>query len=81
MFFEHFMPPDLIAEAVDERIKWYREKLERMQSCDRSGWGAGPENSGPSSSSSSPDTDERLVVLLWFLSAAGRTRGSTPLRT
>ncbi len=42
MFFEHFMPPDLIAEAVDERIKWYREKLELMQSCDRSGWGAGP---------------------------------------
>ena len=42
MFFGHFLPPDMIAGAVDERIAWYREKLEHMQSCDRSGWGAGP---------------------------------------
>ena len=38
----HFLPPDMIANAVDERIAWYWEKLEHMQSCDRSGWGAGP---------------------------------------
>ena len=42
MFFEHFLPPDMIADAVDQRIAWYRTKLEHMQSCDRSGWGAGP---------------------------------------
>lgn len=42
VFFEHFLPPNMIAKAVDERIGWYREKLEHMQSCDRSGWGAGP---------------------------------------
>ena len=42
MFFERFLPPDMIADAVDERIAWYWEKLEHMQSCDRSGWGAGP---------------------------------------
>jgi len=42
MFFEEFLPPDMIAEAVDDRIAWYRTRLEHMQSCDRSGWGAGP---------------------------------------
>lgn len=42
MFFEHFLPPDMIAEAVDQRIAWYRTKLGHMQSCDRAGWGAGP---------------------------------------
>jgi len=42
MFFEHFLSQNLIADAVDERIEWYREKLGHMQSCDRSGWGAGP---------------------------------------
>jgi len=42
LFFEHFLPQNMIADAVDERITWYREKLEHMKSCDRSGWGAGP---------------------------------------
>lgn len=43
MFFEHFLPRTLAAAAVDERIEWYRSKLEHMCSCDRSGWGDGPE--------------------------------------
>ena len=42
LFFEHLLPPELIAEAVDERIEWYRAKLEHMQCCDRAGWGSGP---------------------------------------
>lgn len=42
IFFEHFLPPDMVAEAVDKRANWYREKLEHMQSCDRAGWPAGP---------------------------------------
>lgn len=42
MFFGHFLPPSLIAKAMDERIAWYRDKLEQLKSCDRSGWGAGP---------------------------------------
>lgn len=42
LFFEHFLPQSLVARAVDERIAWYREKLEHLRSCDRSGWGAGP---------------------------------------
>ena len=42
LFFEHFLPPALVARAVDERIAWYREKLEHLECCDRSGWGAGP---------------------------------------
>ena len=43
LFFEHFLPSDLVAEAVDGRIEWYRSKLEHMCACDRSGWSAGPE--------------------------------------
>ena len=42
LFFEHFLPRDLVAGAVDQHIEWYRAKLERMQSCDPTGWGAGP---------------------------------------
>ncbi len=42
LFFEHFLPRDLIVGAVDERIAWYRAKLEKMRCCDRSGWGTGP---------------------------------------
>lgn len=42
LFFEHVLPRDLIADAVDERIRWYRDKLEHLRCCDRSGWGAGP---------------------------------------
>lgn len=42
MFFEHFLPTDMVVNIVDERLGWYREKLEHMQCCDRSGWGAGP---------------------------------------
>ncbi len=42
LFFEHFLPHDLIVGAVDERIAWYRAKLEHMRCCDRSGWGTGP---------------------------------------
>lgn len=42
LFFEHFLPRPLIAEAIDTHVAWYRARLERMQSCDRSGWGAGP---------------------------------------
>lgn len=42
MFFEHFLPQNAVGDVLDERIVWYREKLEHMQSCDRSGWGAGP---------------------------------------
>ena len=42
LFFGHLLPPDLIAEAVDERIGWYRAKLEHLRCCDRAGWGSGP---------------------------------------
>ncbi|MDH5556077.1 MAG: PadR family transcriptional regulator [Alphaproteobacteria bacterium] len=42
IFFEHFLPPGMIEETIEERARWYREKLEHMQSCDRAGWGAGP---------------------------------------
>jgi DNA-binding PadR family transcriptional regulator len=42
VFFEHFLPQDIVAGAVDERIEWYRAKLEHMRCCDRSGWGTGP---------------------------------------
>ena len=42
VFFEHFLARDLVAGAVDERIEWYRAKLEHMRCCDRSGWGTGP---------------------------------------
>jgi DNA-binding PadR family transcriptional regulator len=42
LFFGHFLPRDLVAGAVDQQIEWYRAKLERMQCCDRTGWGTGP---------------------------------------
>ncbi len=42
LFFEHLLPRQLIAEAVDEYIDWYRARLEHIRCCDRSGWGAGP---------------------------------------
>jgi len=42
LFFEHLLPRELIAEAVDDQIEWYRSRLEHMQCCDRSGWGDGP---------------------------------------
>jgi DNA-binding PadR family transcriptional regulator len=42
LFFEHFLPRDLVAGAVDQHIDRYREKLERMRCCDRAGWGTGP---------------------------------------
>lgn len=42
LFFQHLLPPDLISGALDERIEWYREKLEHMRCCDRTGWGTGP---------------------------------------
>lgn len=42
LFFEDFLPKDMLAEIVDERIAWYRDKLGQLQDCDRSGWGAGP---------------------------------------
>jgi len=43
VFFEHFLPRDLVAEAVDERIEWYRAKLEHMRCCDRAGLDTGPD--------------------------------------
>jgi len=42
VFFEHFLPQHIVAGAVDDRIRWYREKLEHLSSCDRSEWRAGP---------------------------------------
>ncbi|MBE9553515.1 MAG: PadR family transcriptional regulator [Proteobacteria bacterium] len=42
LFFAHLLPPGLAADAVKERIAWYREQLLLLQSCDRSGWGPGP---------------------------------------
>lgn len=42
LFFEHLLPRALIGETVDERIEWYRAKLERLQSCDRTGRQNGP---------------------------------------
>lgn len=42
LFFEHFLPQDLVAGAVDQHIERYRAKLERMRSCDPTGWGTGP---------------------------------------
>lgn len=42
LFFEHFLPKDLIQEIVDERINWYRDKLEKLRDCEASAWGAGP---------------------------------------
>lgn len=42
LFFEHFLPRELVAEIVDERIEWYRTKLKRLRCCDRADSGAGP---------------------------------------
>ncbi len=42
LFYEHLLPCEPIAAAIDERIAWYREKLNHLQDCDRSGWGRGP---------------------------------------
>ena len=42
LFFAHTLPPGLAAQAVEDRIAWYRARLEHLRSCDRSGWGPGP---------------------------------------
>jgi DNA-binding PadR family transcriptional regulator len=36
LFFEDLLSPDLIGRALDERIEWYREKIQQLQDCDRS---------------------------------------------
>jgi PadR family transcriptional regulator AphA len=36
MFFEHLLSPSLIGQAVDERIEWYREKIEQLRTCEQS---------------------------------------------
>lgn len=42
LFFEHLLPRNLVADAVDDHIEWYRARLEHLRCCDRSGWGDGP---------------------------------------
>lgn len=42
LFFEHLLPRKLVAEAIDERIAWYRGRIAHMESCDAGGLGAGP---------------------------------------
>ena len=42
LFFEHLLPQQLVAAALDEQIAWYRARLEHLRGCDRSGWGDGP---------------------------------------
>jgi len=33
LFFAELLPPDRLAELIDQRIAWYRENLERMEQC------------------------------------------------
>lgn len=42
LFFEQLLPRELVAEAIDERIAWYRDRIARMESCDADSLGAGP---------------------------------------
>lgn len=42
LFFEHLLPRKLVAEAIDDRIDWYRERIAHMESCDAGNLGAGP---------------------------------------
>lgn len=42
LFFEHLLPGDFVAGAVDERIVWYRERLAHLEACNAAERGAGP---------------------------------------
>lgn len=42
MFFERFLPQEMVAEIVDQRIAWYRDKISQLQNCNPAEWGAGP---------------------------------------
>jgi DNA-binding PadR family transcriptional regulator len=42
LFFGQLLPSDTLAGLLDQRIAWYREALERMQTCDTQNQPAGP---------------------------------------